>query len=95
MGSSVFSNAASFYDRSRNPVRTSSFPCCCSMVFVPSVSKFAHATVSNTARSNISQLVWESCHSHVVPCQECSPSVEGASFIPYAGFFNLAAIYGG
>ena len=65
MGSSVFSNAASISDRSR--------------AFVPSVPELAHATVSNTVRGNIDQLVWEPCHNYAVPCQVCSTSVWGHS----------------
>ena len=44
--------------------------------FVTSVHKHAHATVSNTVRSNIDQFVWESYHKFVVFCQECTTIVE-------------------
>ena len=44
--------------------------------FLPSLSKFAHAAMSNTVRSNIGQLVLESYHNYTVLCQECSTSVE-------------------
>ena len=43
---------------------------------VPSIPELAHATVSNTVRSNIDHLLWEPCHNHTVPCQGCSTSVE-------------------
>ena len=39
------------------------------------------------------QLAWEPCHNYTVLCQGCSTSVEGHR--SYAGFFNLAAIFGG
>ena len=44
--------------------------------FVSSVPEHAHATVLNTVRCNIDQLVWESYHKCVVPFQECSTIVE-------------------
>ena len=39
------------------------------------------------------QLAWEPCHNYTVLCQGCSTSVE--EHRSYAGFFNLAAIFGG
>ena len=65
------------------------------MALVSSVPKLAYATVKNTVPNSIDRLVWEPCHSYAVPCQERSTSVCGASFMPYAGFFSLAALYGG
>ena len=62
---------------------------------VSSVPKLVYATVSNKARNSIDRVVWEPCNSSAVLCQECSTSVGRASYMPYAGFFSLAGIYGG
>ena len=62
---------------------------------VPSVLELAHLTASNTVHSSIDQLVWESYHKCVHSALSRMFRQRRGAFIPYAGFFNLAAIYGG
>ena len=62
--------------------------------FIPSVPELAHATVSNTFRSNVS-IGWCGNHtiSALVSCQESSTSVEVHHSYHTQIFFNLAEIY--
>ena len=75
MRSNVLSNAASFLNAHAVQYGLFLYRAAVPWSLVPSVSKFVHATVSNTARRSIGQLVWD----HAIATQCLVKNVPPAS----------------
>ena len=72
MGSNLFSNVASPFDRARDSIEM----LCSATVQSIFGSRFAHASGLSTLHNSIGQLAWEPCPNCTVLCPKCSTSVE-------------------